>query len=276
MPQEPWKRARQLHELRQAGIKSAANAGQPRPVIIRRPRWSAVVGWTLLVLLLGGAATAYFTRGWWFPRYRAELPPKVEQVVEQVAPEPAVTLDYQALESGLGIGLRIFGDYLDVLNATNDWGVTWQLTDTGNGTQRCGAPGLLLYVEGGRIRSYELDLPTVFATPAWQPWYQDLKRAGITPDLTWTALTGESEMPGGVAEREIHSSTDSEWAGGPAHAVWKLAFSDGWLRYLNGGITIGSVSLEEAAAGASPEQGGTPPDPAAQPSAPAAGRDWVQ
>jgi hypothetical protein len=268
MPQEPWKRARQLQDLKQAGVKPAKVQGAPRPVIQRSPRWPQVLGWLLLLLILGGGVAAYLTRGWWFPRYRNQFPPKVEQAVEQVAPEPAVTLDYQALESGLGIELCIFGSYLSVLNATNDWGLDWRLADTGNDTQICTAPGLRVYVEQGRIRSYELDLAAVFASEAWKPWYKDLKRAGISPDLTWTALSGESEMPGGIAEREIHSSTNAQWAGGPAHAVWKLQFQDGWLRYLNGGITVGSVSMDEAAAGATTSN---PAEPA-----PSSGRDWVQ
>lgn len=266
MPQEPWKRARQLQDLRHAGVQPASAA--PPPKLKRRPRWLRVLGWLLLALILGGAVAAYFTRGWWFPRYRGMLPPVVENAVEQAAPEPAMTLDYQALESGLGIELRIFDDYLDVLNATNDWGLDWKLIDTGNGTLRCSAPGLTLYIEQGRIRSYELDLETVFATEAWELWRKDLERAGLSPDLTWTALTGEEEMPRGIAEREIHSANDSQWAGGPAHAVWKLQFHDGWLRYLNGGITISSVSLDEATAGADQ---GDPAEPA-----PTSGRDWVK
>ena len=256
MPQEPWKRARQLHELKQAGVKPAKSAAQPRPEIVRRPRWPAILGWTLLVLILGGAAAAYFTRGWWFPRYRDALPTRVVEAVEEVAPEPQVTLDYQALEAGLGIELCVFGDYLDVLKATNTWCAEWQLTDTGAGTSRCTAPGLRLYVENGRIRSYELDIAMVFEDEAWKPWRADLKRAGFSPDLTWTALTGESEMPAGVAEREIHSSNDTQWNGVPAHAVWKLQFQDGWLRYVNGAMAITSVSMEEAERGLSLEQPG--------------------
>ncbi len=276
MPQEPWKRARQLHELKQAGIKPAPKASQARPVQDRRNLWRALLGWIIVILVLSLGAAAYFFRGLWIPRYREAMPPGLERVVQEVAPEPQVTLDYQALEGGLGIELRIFGDYLDVLKATNTWGVQWQLTDTGAGTSRCTAPGVKLYVEQGRIRSYELDVAQVFEDAAWKPWRSELKRAGISPDLTWTALTGETEMPRGMAEREIHSSNDAQWAGTTAHAMWKLQFTDGWLRYLNGGITVGSVSLEEAAQGAQPAPAAVDPEAPAAPVDPELEREWVE
>lgn len=244
MSQEPWKRAYQLSAMRKGPQPGGPDGRPPRPKIGRGRNWCGIILLAGILLVLGVAVAAYFTRGWWFPRYRQQLPQQVEQAIVDTAPEPRIDIDYRAFETGLGIELLIFGDYLDVLNAANDWGVDWKLTDTGAGTQRIVGEGLRIYVKQGRISSYEIELAEVFASGAWQPWQEELRRAGLSPDTTWTAVTGEAEMPPGIVEREIHSGNDVKVDGGWAHAVWELYFRGGWLTRIVGGMEVGAADWE--------------------------------
>ncbi len=238
MTREPWKRAAQLSQQK---YRPAGGTPSPGPEVLRRPRMrpGCVVGWLVLVMVLAGLITLYFTRGWWIPRYREELPAPVVDVVEDVAPEPQRSVDWVALERGLGANLVPFTDYLQFVGRMGDWQVEPTLINTGGGTLQVRAPGITLYVQHDVVYTYNIDLAEVFADSRLQAWQAELRDANLTPDLTWTALTGETDMPRGATKQTYRSDRSSHLPGGWVYPVYTLHFLDGWLRYIELGVEFG-------------------------------------
>jgi hypothetical protein len=250
MSKDPWRKAYQLSRIKR---ESEPKPGQPpaRVVIRRAFPWGPVVSTAVLVLVLGGGAAAWFTRGWWLPRYKPELPPVV---TENIA-EPRVTVDYTAVEEGLGIKLCILGDYLDLVAATRDLGFEWELKQLGGEQLRLEAPGLLVYATQGQIWNWKLDLDKVFADQRWAGLQSALRKAGLSPDLTWAALTGEAATPAGVKEQVVRSSAKRQMPQGWAHPNYVLAFTDSWLKRVEGRIEFGETAPEQSESQKRPESG---------------------
>jgi len=209
-------------------------------------RAGCIVGWLTLILVIGGTAALYFTRGLWLPRYSEELPRPVVDVVKDVAPEPRRDVDWRALERGLGADLIPFTDYLLFVGKLGDWNVTPRLVETGGGTWQVRAPGMVVYVQQGVIFTYNIDLEHVFRDDRWEQWWPALKDANLSTDLTWTALTGESEMPTGATRHSYRSDRSTHLADGWVYPVYTLHFQDGWLRQIELEVEFG-VSDESAA-----------------------------
>lgn len=242
MAQDPWKKAYLLSQTRQAGSPAA---GPPPPRLRRAPRWGCIIGSLLLLILAGGAAAAWYWRDAWLPRHYAKLPAPVKQAV----PEPQVQVDLQALDDGLGVELTMFGDYKDFIAATREWRPEWKLSQ-GEGQQRLSAPGVKVYIRDGLIFTYELDIPRLFTEPAWAPWRSALSAAQLTPELSYTALTGEQAAPPGESEVKLHGKREQDVAGGWASAVYILGFRDNQLRRVVGGVDFGPVTGAAAGSGA--------------------------
>jgi hypothetical protein len=251
MAQDPWKRAHDISQLKQAGIQAPDD---PPRLIRGRPAGrlscGCVVAVILVAIVIGGGATLYFTRGWWLPRYRDQLPAPVVQAVQQVAPEPAADLDLHYLSSGLDVELRQFQEYGLFVGAMRERDVVLKVIATGGNSWRLSGEGVLVYVQDGLIWTYQLDLGVIFADERYRQWLPAFRHAGLTPDLTWTALTGETEMPSGHTEQSYRSESAARLPDGWAHSVYTLHFSDGFLRRIEAGINFGASSQ------AIPEQDG--------------------
>jgi hypothetical protein len=245
MAKDPWKRAHDLSRLREhSAVEQPAEARAAR-----RIGCGTVIAIALAVLVVGGAAVLFFTRGWWWPRYRAALPEPLQEVVADVAPEPPADVDWHVLETGLDVELRMFGDYNLFVGATRAWEPGVKLISTGNDTWRLTAPGVRVHVRNGLVWTYELDLPLIFAEECWREWWPALREAGLTPDLTWTALTGEEEQPVGGTDYTYRSTRSTRVAEGWVYPVFILYFADGWLRRVEGAIDFGVSSELEPPAG---------------------------
>jgi len=230
MARDPWKRAHQLKRMQHPGLPS-----KPESYSRRRIPWGWIGTLILAVLVLGAAATVWLMRGWWVPRYREQLPPAVTTVV----PEPPADVDWSALESGFGFNLSILGSYLDLLSACQDKGPQWKASAGGESHLRLTAPGAKVYVQDGLIWAYELELGQVFTDEQWKNWRTPLREAGLTPDLTDTSLTGDSEMPVGHTEHEHRSRLSRRYQDGWAYPVFILHFQNGWLVRLQAGMDFG-------------------------------------
>lgn len=236
---DPWRKAYTLSRARTpADALPGTRTGKPPPHLRpRRPFWP----WLLLILLTAGGAGGWYLwqqRGVLIPKYAGQLPAPVAKQVEQT-PLPRQELDVPLLDGGLGIGLAIGGDYLNLIGATRDWDVEWKLTELGSGNSRATAPGLTVYSEQGRIRGYVLDIKDVFAAGEWQPWYKELLRAGLGPELNWRTATGDAEMPQGVTEHLLKGRGGYSWGGRDSNAAYTLYFRDGWLTRVEGGLLTG-------------------------------------
>lgn len=194
------------------------------------------VGFGLFVLLLGFVALLWFNRGWWIPRYRDSLP----VVVARGLSEPRIYPDFIALELGMDAKLIVFGDYLDLLKATRDWHNDWEVKQTGPTTLRLETTGISVNVVNGQIETYMLNLDRIFADEGWEGWLPSWREAQLTPDLTYTALTGELEAPPGLAEYTYTSPNSVKHGPSWVQPVWILHFQGGWLKRIESRFLIGT------------------------------------
>ena len=194
----------------------------------------------LLGLIVVVAAGLWFFRGWWIPRYRDSLP----EVVAQELKEPQVFPDFIALEQGLDAKLVVFGDYLDLIKATRDWHNDWKIKQTGPTTLRLETTGISVNVLNGQIETFTLNLDRVFEDEAWAGWLPSWREANLTTDLTYTALTGETESPPGLVEYTYTSQNSVKHGGSWVKPQWILHFHNGWLKRIESRYLIGA-SIEQ-------------------------------
>jgi hypothetical protein len=232
MAQDPWKRAYQLQRLKHAGAPGTPPPSAPR---LRQPRpWLTVLLLILLMLALGGGGYfAWLSRERWLPQAREELPAPVKEAV----PVYRRSVDQGALEDGLGIRLAIFGNVHDLLAATRDWGVEWKLSSLGSNRARVSAPGVWARANGDAIEYYELDIAGVYASPCWKPWLPELRRAGLSPELSWEMLTGEQGV--GNQEYEYRGADSLQRPEGTVRQAFVLRFVDGYIRRVEGQVSFG-------------------------------------
>lgn len=240
MAQDPWKRAYQMQRLKQAGAPQTPDSPPPR-------RGSRALAALLLLLLLALGAAGYFawiSRDRWAASLSQQLPGMREQLPEPVreaVPVPMRRVDQAALEQGLGIHLTVFASSYDLIAATREWGVEWQLTSMGGERVRMSAGGVKVYANAGIIENYDLDVAQVFASAMWAKWWPQLRRAGISPELTWQLLTGE-QVTGELAgnqEYEYRNKHSVQRPEGTARQAFLLRFTDSWLRHVEGQISLG-------------------------------------
>jgi hypothetical protein len=237
MSKEPWKRAYNLTRTRQAGLPAGASpaaAAEHAP----RPRLSggAAFAVLLLALLLAGGWYLWAQRGVLIPRYSKRLPAPVAQVADKT-PLPAARVDAAQLDSGLGIGLALGSNYLELVSATEPWKVNWTITVLGQGHLRLTAPGVKVYSDGGKISGYDLDVKQVYAEKSWAPWQDALRRAGVSPDQNWRTATGAAEMPHGATESTLRGGGGHDFGGEPANSFFTLHFASGWLVRVEAGLS---------------------------------------
>jgi hypothetical protein len=144
-------------------------------------------------------------------------------------------VDVAQLDSGLGIGLSIFGSYKELLAATSGWGFEWKLTATGGGTLRLSAPGLLVYTEDGKISGWRLDLKKVFADEHWKNWWPSLRQAGLDPQRK----VAEQTRP----QQDLNSDAGVRSAQGWLYPAYELHYLDGKLSEVRGGIRLGEGGI---------------------------------
>jgi hypothetical protein len=101
------------------------------------------------------------------------------------------------------------------------------------------APGLKVYVGGELIQTYTLDLAVVYSAPCWRKWLPELHRAGITPQLTYTAFTGQEQAPAGKLERVVEGRESVQSSEGWVHRAFGLHFEGGRLRSIDGRVAFG-------------------------------------
>jgi hypothetical protein len=239
MARDPWQRASELNRLNKQR-QSRGSSGAPPPRLRRGPRPLAVVLIVCVVLLVGAAVAGYFTRGWWLPRYRDQLPEPVVDAVQQVAPEPPVSIDWVAVETGLGAQLTPFHDYLRFTGQAAEWGAELKLVVLGEDAVRLTAPGVTVSTRDGLIWTYLLELDRIFADERWAEWVPELEAAGLSPYTTWTALLGGDDPPAGNHEELWRSDRGRQLPGGWVHPVYVLHFHDGWLRRLELRVDFGA------------------------------------
>ena len=72
------------------------------------------------------------------------------------------------------LGEHLFEKYLEA--KWKEWDVfreavtDWELKQMGGGNLRVSAEGVKVYVRGGLISEYQLDLGAIFAADTWGPW----------------------------------------------------------------------------------------------------------
>lgn len=243
MSKDPWKKAHDLSRIRQQQQLAADHASKqlfepPRS----RPRWSfSLVVSVVVILLVGGAAAAYFTRSIWWPQVGPRLPEELTGVVEEAAPELRPTVDWHALDKGLGADLRQFTSYLDFVDAVREWGAGKQLKliSTGEGRWRVTATGVKVYVQDGMIWTYELELNKIYAAAEWNPWWPELRAAGLVPELSWEDVTGDPNFPPGHAEHRMRRTPATRVREGWVYPVFILHFSYGKLTSLEAAVDYG-------------------------------------
>jgi hypothetical protein len=234
---EPWKRAAQLSRLQQRRKPGPSRPGRT-PGSFNFGACALIAG---LVLLVAVALTAWLSRNWWIPRYRDRLP----EVVAESVKEPRVYPDFVALEQGMGAGLVVFGDYTDLIAGTRDWRTDWQVTQTGPENLRLEATGIRVYIRGGMIETYNIDLQALLEDEQWAGWRPAWERAGLTPDLTWPAYSGEQEMPGGLQEDIVVSDKAVKHGANWVRPAWALQFHNGWLRRIEARIEFGASTGDD-------------------------------
>ena len=264
MAQDPWRRAYQMQRLKQAGVETAATGRQPRP---QRKAWQLTILLLLLMLALGAAGYfAWLSREQWLPQageIREELPAPLRDAL----PKPRHDIDQAALEQGLGINLAVFASPLDVIRATREWGLEWKLTATGADRTRLSAPGVKIDAQGDMIEFYDLDVPQVFAAPEWRQWLPALRLAGISPEMSWEMLTGEKPAAGNL-EYEYRNRETVQWKLGRVRQAYVLRFVNGYLRHVEGQISLGPMREPGPVSHAQPPQNGNSPQPGAEDEAP--------
>jgi hypothetical protein len=228
MPQDPWQRANDLARLREVdarlGPPKSSRRAAPGPVLA-----------LLLVLLAAGAAVAWLNRDRVLEAARpVELPEPAKEVLARLDEHPP---DMAALDKGLGVYLRITGDYKDVIAASRDWGVEWKLSSIGGGRQRLEAPGVEIGCANEKIQTYTVDIDKVFAEPAWSAWAEELKAAGFYPQQRYKDVLGVKDADG--EELWLHRSRplSGERSAFPAY---RLRFRQGQLVELLGAIEFDS------------------------------------
>jgi hypothetical protein len=238
MAQDPWRKAYNLTRSRTpADARPGTRTGKLPADLRRRP---AAWPWIALLLLATGGAGYYLwhERGVLIPKYADGLPAPMAKTVEQT-PLPRQELDIAAMDGGLGIGLNIDGDYLNLIGATRGWGVEWKLVELGSGNARLTAPGVIVYAARGRISGYKLEIKEVFRNELWQPWRKELSQAGLNPELNWRTATGEAQMPKGMTEHVVTGRSGHSFAGENAESSYMLYFRDGWLTRIEAGLSTG-------------------------------------
>jgi len=231
MARDPWKRAYDRKRLEGGG-------GDPRKDHQRLRRSSPAMPGLLVVLLLvlaGTAFIAWYYRSSWLPQVRQELPPAVAEHV----PVPHVEVDYSALEHGVGHGLVLLGDYLDLISGTREMEPAWQVTQTGPQNLRLESDGIKVYVKDGLIQTYTLDVPQIFISEKWKAWRKEWKEAGIFPELTWQEFSGEEQQPRGETEHLYVSDEAVRLPAGWMHRAFNLVFEGGVLRRIEGRLEFG-------------------------------------
>jgi hypothetical protein len=238
MAQDPWRRAYQMQRLKQAGAPAAGEPPPPR----RRSRTTAA--WLILLMLALGAGgyCAWLSRDRWAMQLARQLPGMREELpapVRDVVPAPRRSVDQAALEEGLGLHLTVFANSYDLIAATRAWGVEWRLTSMGDERARMSAGGVKVYATGGVIEYYDIDVAEVYAAPAWKQWQPALRRAGISPELTWELLTGVQGPAAGNQDYEYRSARSVRRPEGATRQAFILRFVDGRLRHVEGQISLG-------------------------------------
>lgn len=242
MSKEPWKKAHNLSRLRQeqssAKMPPTSHTVYQPGIVARRSSFSLVVGIILVVLILG-AGVLYFTRETWWPATSQHLPEQVSDAVEEIAPELQLSVDWHALDTGLGADLKQFTSYLDFVGKTGEWGAPVKLIQTGTDRWRITAPGLKVYVQDGMIWTYELEFAEIYADERWKPWWPELRSAGLVPELTWEDVTGDPNKPRGHAEHRMRRTPATRVREGWVYPVFILHFNYGELSGLEGAVDFG-------------------------------------
>lgn len=257
MAQDPWKRAHQIKRLRDQQARDGSPAGKAGPPLILRRKKAPLLSWAIALLLLGGLFAAWYYRDLWLPRLREEVVSNAPEPVRKVAqkiPEKQVRLDAQLFDRGLGMGLRLDADYLELLAAMRDSDPGWKLTSTGVSSVRLSAPGAVVSAVGGRVQNYELQIDQIYASEAWRPWLKGLQEAQLSPELRYTALSGDEEAPVGESKYELKGESFQR-SDGWVTPVYILRFIDNKLRSLELAIKFGVAEPAPEAAVADPGDG---------------------
>jgi hypothetical protein len=247
MSKDPWKKAHELSRIRQDQLRAAR--GKPEQLYQPprvRSRWSfSLVVSLILVLLIAGAVVAYFTRALWWPQASGHLPEQVTEAVEEAAPELRPSIDWHALDKGLGANLKQFTSYLDFVSQVEEWGAQdkLKLISTGEGRWRLTAPGVKVYVQDGLIWTYELELSKIYASECWEPWWPELRKAGLVPEYTWEDMTGDPDFPPGHAEQRMRRTPSTRVREGWVYPVFILHFDYGKLSELEAAVDYGVSEL---------------------------------
>jgi hypothetical protein len=245
MAQDPWKRAYELSKL--APQQPQAEAPQPQR------RWPLVLG--LIVVMLCLASLGAYLLGYVPLGKDASGPPETLAqtlpVLPGIRPGP-IELDVDFIDTGLGIGLALHEDYLDLLSATRDWGVPWEVKTTSPATLRVTAHGVTVFVRDGMIETFELDLQEIYdGGPAgkpemWKAWVPELQQAGLIPGTDYERYAGT----GGGSEQSmkyVHGRRTVQSTTGWVHPVYALTFVRSKLRGFKGGQKFGPEADKPAA-----------------------------
>jgi hypothetical protein len=203
-----------------------------------------VIGIIAAVVVIGLAGAAWWlwtNRNYVLYEHAEQLP----EAVREKIPEQQVELDLHRLSRGLGAELVIGGSYHDLLAATRDWQPEWKVAQLGSGHLRVTSSGVEVYTVGETISTYELELPVIFADPRWQPWIAELRAAHVEPELSWTVVSGEPELPEGSTEKVYQGSRRIRIGDSYAEPVFTLYFYDGYLKRVVGGVDYGEQVEED-------------------------------
>jgi hypothetical protein len=162
----------------------------------------------------------------------------VREVVARI-PEPQRELDLLALEEGLGAGLTADANYLEFVAFATQEGVQIKTSGSAGSSARVSAEGVSVTAPRGRIENFSIDLREVFDSIRWRSWQEQLRAWGISPELTYNALTGETGEHSGVLNHEIHRGPSVRRHDGWVHLVYIMQFEDGELRKLSTELEIG-------------------------------------
>ena len=151
---------------------------------------------------------------------------------------PADNVNYQAFDQGLGIGLVVFGDYLELLNATAQFSVDWRFIRFDEEYTRLEGPGISIYAKRWSIWQWSIDLDYVFSHDD-ASWLRDkIAAAGFSPDLTWTAVTG-TPWTGDKSREHLHIQQQLiQTAVGSGYPAYVLVFKNGRLSRIEGRLEI--------------------------------------
>jgi hypothetical protein len=232
MARDPWKRA---YELTQS-------PPPPAPPPYREPRGRGWL-WFLALVLLGGLATAAWMLGYLKPPGSETVTEALPEPVERVLPkrEGDVVVDVTALDDGLGIELRLYGDYLDVIAATQEWKIPWEIKTTGGGTLRVTAPGITMFTRQGLVQTYELDLQELEDATVeggallWAAWLPQLRRAGLDRALDQEQFSGLQPAAGESNTFYLAGERDITVGRGTVKPQYLLRFRQNELAIVKGG-----------------------------------------